>query len=186
MKNVLSVNIVNCFQSPTGHDDRRNDHDASTVTGRLRTHVTDWYDTSNIQNIFLFHNSVPDPSRSQNFLTAGSLFPLIWRNGFPLKRHCRSESVRSSWIWIRVRSGNVDPDLEERILTKINKKTWFQAFQKGFCTCKAVLRVHDIWGWIRIRIRGSIPLTNESGSGSGSWIRILLFSSLTFKMPAKI
>jgi hypothetical protein len=29
--------------------------------------------------------------------------------------------------------------------------------------------------------RGSMPLTN----GSGSWIRILLFSSLTFKMPAK-
>jgi hypothetical protein len=28
-----------------------------------------------------------------------------------------------------------------------------------------------------------MPLTN--GSGSGSWIRILLFSSLTFKMPAK-
>jgi hypothetical protein len=48
---------------------------------------------------------------------------------------------------------------------------------------RAVLRIHDILGWIRIRIRGSMPLTN--GSGSGSWIRILLFSSLTFKMPAK-
>jgi hypothetical protein len=39
------------------------------------------------------------------------------------------------------------------------------------------------WGGSGIRIRGSMPLTN--GSGSGSWIRILLFSSLTFKMPAK-
>jgi hypothetical protein len=29
-----------------------------------------------------------------------------------------------------------------------------------------VLRIHDILGWIRIRIRGSMPLTN----GSGSWI----------------
>jgi hypothetical protein len=48
-----------------------------------------------------------------------------------------------------------------------------------------VLRIHDILGWIRIRIRGSMPLTNGSGFGSGSWIRILLFSSLTFKMPAK-
>ncbi len=48
---------------------------------------------------------------------------------------------------------------------------------------KAVLRIHDILGWIRIRIRGSMPLTN--GSGSGSWIRILPFLSLTFKMPAK-
>ncbi len=44
-----------------------------------------------------------------------------------------------------------------------------------------MLRIHYIFGWIRIRIRGFMPLTN----GSGSWIRILLFSSLTFKMPAK-
>jgi hypothetical protein len=50
---------------------------------------------------------------------------------------------------------------------------------------KPVLRIHVILGWIRIRIRGSMPLTNGSGFGSGSWIRILQFSSLTFKMPAK-
>jgi hypothetical protein len=31
-----------------------------------------------------------------------------------------------------------------------------------------VLRIHDILGWIRIRIRGSMPLTNGSGSGSRS------------------
>jgi hypothetical protein len=50
-----------------------------------------------------------------------------------------------------------------------------------------VFRIHDILVWIRIRIRGSMPLTNGSGfgSGSGSWIRILLFWSLTFKMPTK-
>jgi hypothetical protein len=40
----------------------------------------------------------------------------------------------------------------------------------------AVLRIHDILGWIRIRIRGSMPLIN--GSGSESWI--LLFSPSTF------
>ncbi len=40
-----------------------------------------------------------------------------------------------------------------------------------------MFRIHDILVWIRIRIRGSIPLNN--GSGSGFWIRILLFSSLT-------
>ncbi len=51
------------------------------------------------------------------------------------------------------------------------------------CDAQAVFRIHDILGWIRIRILGSMLLTN--GSGSGSWIRILLFSSLTFKMPAK-
>jgi hypothetical protein len=45
-----------------------------------------------------------------------------------------------------------------------------------------VLRIHDILGWIRIRIRVSMPLTN----GSGSWIRILLFSSLTFDASKKL
>jgi hypothetical protein len=49
----------------------------------------------------------------------------------------------------------------------------------------SVLRIHDILGWIRIRILGSMPLTNGSGFGSGSWIRVLLFSSWTFEMPAK-
>ncbi len=35
---------------------------------------------------------------------------------------------------------------------------------------EAVLRIHDILGWIRIRIwiSGSMPLTNGSGCGSGS------------------
>jgi hypothetical protein len=51
--------------------------------------------------------------------------------------------------------------------------------EKASVLQKAVLRIHDILGWIRIR--GSMPLTN--GSGFGSWIRILLFSSVTFKMP---
>ncbi len=55
--------------------------------------------------------------------------------------------------------------------------------RQGLCMCAfrrwfmAVLRIHDILEWIRIR--GSMPLTN------GSWIRILLVSSLTFKMPTK-
>jgi hypothetical protein len=52
-------------------------------------------------------------------------------------------------------------------------------FSSGTGSYFSVLRIHDIFGWIRIR--GSMPHTN----GSGSWIRILLFSSLTFKMPAK-
>ncbi len=38
---------------------------------------------------------------------------------------------------------------------------------------EAVLRIHDILGWIRIRIRGSMPLINGSGS------------SLTFTMSAR-
>jgi hypothetical protein len=46
-----------------------------------------------------------------------------------------------------------------------------------------VLCKHDILVWIRIGIRGSMPLTD--GSGSGSWLRILLISSLTFKTPTK-
>jgi hypothetical protein len=34
----------------------------------------------------------------------------------------------------------------------------------GFNTCESVFRIHDILVWIRIRIRGSMPLTNGSGS----------------------
>ncbi len=47
----------------------------------------------------------------------------------------------------------------------------------------AVLQIHYILVWIRIRIRlrKSMPLTN----GSRIRIRIPLFSSLTFKMPTK-
>jgi len=54
---------------------------------------------------------------------------------------------------------------------------------------QSVLRIHDILGWIRIRIPGSMPLTNGSGFwsgfGSGSWILFLLFLSLAFKIPTK-
>jgi hypothetical protein len=42
-----------------------------------------------------------------------------------------------------------------------------------------VLRIHDILGWIR----GSMSLTN--GSGSGSWIRILLFWSFDLQDASK-
>jgi hypothetical protein len=43
-------------------------------------------------------------------------------------------------------------------------------------TLKPVLRIHDIFVWIRIRIwiRGSMPLTNGSGCGSGSSYFLLL------------
>jgi hypothetical protein len=33
-----------------------------------------------------------------------------------------------------------------------------------FENLSTVLQIHDILGWIRIRIRGSMPLTNGSGS----------------------
>ncbi len=56
-------------------------------------------------------------------------------------------------------------------------------FHKNSVSFRAVLRIHDILVWIRIR--GSMPLTNGSGFGSGYWIRILLFSSLTCKMLTK-
>jgi hypothetical protein len=46
-----------------------------------------------------------------------------------------------------------------------------------------MLWIHAILVWTRIR--GSMTLTYGSGSGTGSWIRILLLSSLTFKMPTK-
>ncbi len=68
-------------------------------------------------------------------------------------------------------------------MSSIAHSSHMDIFQVTFLLLHSVLRIHDILGWIRIR--GSIPLTNGSGFGSGSWIRILLFSSLTFKMPAK-
>jgi hypothetical protein len=37
-----------------------------------------------------------------------------------------------------------------------------------FLTLCAVWRIHDILGWIRIRIRGSMPLACGSGFGFGS------------------
>ncbi len=61
----------------------------------------------------------------------------------------------------------------------------YEGKSRLFWAQNAMFLIHDILGWIRIRIRilGSMLLTN--GSGSGSWILNLLFSSLTFKMPAK-
>jgi hypothetical protein len=41
-----------------------------------------------------------------------------------------------------------------------------RGLQEGFETTEAVFRIHDIL--VRIRIRGSMPLTNGSGCGSGS------------------
>ncbi len=37
-------------------------------------------------------------------------------------------------------------------------------FPFGSAKIEAVFRIHDILVWIRIRIRGSMPLTNGSGS----------------------
>ncbi len=66
-----------------------------------------------------------------------------------------------------------------------HKQLWERHQVTPNCLLSAVLRIHDILGWIQIRIRGSMPLTNGSGFEFGSWIRFLLFSSLTFKMSAK-
>jgi hypothetical protein len=48
---------------------------------------------------------------------------------------------------------------------------------------ETVFRIHAILEWIRIR--ESMPLTNGSGFRSGSWIRILLFLSLTLQDASK-
>jgi hypothetical protein len=67
----------------------------------------------------------------------------------------------SAWIRIRLK-GRI------RIRIRIN----LQMTSKN-----AVLRIHDILGWIRIRIRGSMPLTTVMDSDPA-------ILSLTFKMPA--
>ncbi len=56
-----------------------------------------------------------------------------------------------------------------------------ETFLPGTAYLRPVFRIHDILE--RIRIRGSMPLTNGSGSESGSGS--CFFSSLTFKMPTK-
>jgi hypothetical protein len=83
---------------------------------------------------------------------------------------------------------NVTPPLLMQHKSRVGHNLIKLFFASDFTTVRqveipALLRIHDILGCFRIRIRGSMPLTN--GSGSGSWIRILLFSSLTFKIPAQ-
>jgi hypothetical protein len=64
-------------------------------------------------------------------------------------------------------------------LPQVRRSTGTATTTTTYLHNRSVLRIHAIL--VRIRIRGSMPLTN----GSGSRIRILLFSSLTFEMPTK-
>jgi hypothetical protein len=72
-----------------------------------------------------------------------------------------------------------------RIRFRLGIKSWIQICietmrihnTNPYALLQAVLRIHDIVGWIRIRIRRTMPLTNGSG--------FCYFSSLTFRMPAK-
>ncbi len=80
--------------------------------------------------------------------------------------------------WIRIRdtffpdpvSGSRIPDLGSRIPDLGSQTHISESLVKIFgLYWVTVLRIHDILGWIRIRIRGSMPLTNGSGFGSGSF-----------------
>jgi hypothetical protein len=106
----------------------------------------------------------------------------------PRKRKQLRIPFRGTKIEANSRDSLPNPLVEEKHLGIPFRGTTVQAISQNSVpnhSAEAVLRIHDILGWIRIRIRGSMPLTDGSGSGSGSWIRILLFSSLTFKMPGK-
>jgi hypothetical protein len=46
----------------------------------------------------------------------------------------------------------------------VRLRPMFKKIQLKNLPKKAVLWIHDILGWIRIRIRGSMPLTGGSGS----------------------
>jgi hypothetical protein len=61
--------------------------------------------------------------------------------------------------------------------------TPYRQFKLGqkLSAVKTVLRIRDIL--VRIWIRGSVPLTN--GSGSDSSLRILVFPSVTLKMATE-
>jgi hypothetical protein len=64
------------------------------------------------------------------------------------------------WIWLA---------LEDRGGAKsYYKKPGILLFTRSVLY-PSVLPIHDILVWIRIRIRGSMPLTNGSGCGSESF-----------------
>ena len=105
----------------------------------------------------------------------------MWDEFFMMKRAVLEKNTVMSWV------GSLSTKpwyLIKTLLIEILPLSFapFKVKMQGLPTVKrGVLQIHDILGWIRIRIPGSKPLTNGSGSG----IRILLFSSLTFKMQEK-
>jgi hypothetical protein len=115
---------------------------------------------------------------------------VIWKYG---NCPCKFFSSLGSWLTLSGGEGcNSTADLHPKTISSIqlqcihaarphpaDKTTSKPKAKYCMYICCAVLRIHDILGWIRIRIRGSMPLTN------GSWIRILLFSSWTFKIQQK-
>jgi hypothetical protein len=90
--------------------------------------------------------------------------------------------IRTSEKRIRIR---LFSSMTFRTPTKNNffPNYFWSSFFDGIFTSfyKAVFRIHDILMFIWNRIRGSMPLSN----GSGSWFRILLFSVLTSKCQQK-
>ncbi len=107
-----------------------------------------------------------------------------WVGSLVLNTKLIFSSVLRIWIRIdltlldQIRFGNADPDSGARKLTKINKQTWFPAFQKSsVADPKLLFRIR-----YRIRIRPLVSFGFGSGFESGfesefesgfeSWIRI--------------
>jgi len=116
-----------------------------------------------------------------NYLaTIISVRSVLVKKGNDLRIRIRIRAVQKIWfllIWIRIRisaRNNVDRDQDTAFQCDANE-------DPAVKTYLPVLRIHNILVWIRIRIHGSTSLTN----GSGSWTRILIFSSLTSRCQPK-
>ncbi len=79
------------------------------------------------KNITITQKTPKEVNLNVSFLENSSLFTSVFRMRIRMDSHL-------IWIsWIRIRIRNADPDPGERKMTKINKWTWFPAFQNGFC-----------------------------------------------------
>ncbi len=81
----------------------------------------------------------------------------LWSGEFPSKIRSMTKKCR---FWILVC---------DDVCFLLIPCLWPRTLLLNKLTFRAVFRIHDILGWIRIRIRGSMPLTNGSGCGSGSF-----------------
>jgi len=108
--------------------------------------VTFWYGPGSSNPYLWLTNPDADPGGIKTY-GSGSGTPAHFHNSSKIKSH-QPEEIKvflAIFAWCgRIRSR----------IQSWNPYLW------------PVLRIHDILGWIRIRIRGSMPLTDGSGSGS--------------------
>jgi hypothetical protein len=113
----------------------------------------------------IFSNGVSDPSRSQNFLTAGSFSPLIFRVGSVLKQCCRSGSAL---IPIDFKLLDLNPDPFCKCGSGFRSKDIDQNKQTTLISSlsKRLLYLRRLWIWSQLDPHSFCCLGSESGSKS--------------------